>query len=1755
MKRFSKIYRKMAYPVIGIVCLATVGFGLAGIAGAAENAATYAPSLSPSSVTPENGVEVPSTEGLTSVKFLFPGGGEIGVEKLNKEGRTIDVKNAAGVIVQSLDCTTNGVLSYDINQANAVIVNFPNPVKTPGEYSFVLPEGLVVMAEDSGSLGSSESTEETQEELLAKRTNKAFTYNFKVVDAPEFSMSPLPGKYEPSELVTITFTYPEGTEISVNSESTTLPSLWNYCNNVTSDGDSFVRTKVTDYAVSASGNVVTLTARSASSIKSMTKGSGQEWDYVIVPANAWTARLNGNSYPIYNLKYEKYELRDKSVVDLECEYEPGKTDNFAGTDFKEVDIIYPATYVPKLEVGKTAGSLRQFAPGATANTSDAFNFGTYIVKAVDTERRRMTLRLSDPTGIRYINNVDRMQTGWYALRLNNGAFQTGETTTTVNPLTDFDPVYVTGKESTSIADFQLMVGGKYVSETFAEESTGFTKVMFKYPISVDLIDSNAKIQLLKGGTVFKETAASDRLKSNSYDAETSTNGTEWHYAFSGSTAITDPGTYTIHIPAGIYRQNRLGKTYVNEEENIQVSIGASIPYTINPTGTQSVPYVFSDGIGDIKVTYNEAKVDLSKADLTKVRMTLDSKYSYSPVSIEKDGDHSLVMHFPKDVVCNAQQNYKYFLNIASGAWHVESAGVTSPNKAYTTSGSSGSFYVVSNITPGVPAPAAGSTVEIADLKNIEYLSSVEPLAAAAAFGSNSKPYLRVKGTTDHILDYGKPTRTADDDHNFTLTASADPTISLAAGTIVELVIPTQSLFKYAYSTSSEIVHEYTIKGSETSSYLPATDILGLMYPSSPEANASNSKKPDGSVGFGMVFYSVSDGAARPADSGWKGNCRLSYRTNADSEWVLVEEFGAPGEGESNRIQYMSASAGDEGDSEVSSGSSIFMVFDADQTNDAKFSAPGLYKVEIPAGALKKGDELYGAATFEYSYTDQVVAKEYPYTVTPAPGTVFTPETASALNEIKVTFTGCKSLLQYKGNTLADIATLTGPDGNIAIDKYATGGKNYLVFKPAAEVTDWADGEYTLTVKPGSISIDDTMWDQESDTDFPGITVRYTVKKDELPEISFDPDPSEIIPINSAETAFSKFVVTFNTAETLDFASVSHIYLCKISDENGTLVMNAPTAATVSGNKVTFNLALKSGCSLSEGEYTFTIFKDKLKINGTNNKEITQVYKVGSVSPGKTDYSYEVTPAADTEFTPETASALNEIKVTFKNCNSLQHKGSSVADIATFIGPDGEISLDAGVTAGSNYLTFKPAAEVTDWAEGEYTLTINPGTISIDDTEWDKVSDTDFPGITVKYTVKVKPKDYTFNPDPSISITADKAPTALARIVMTCNNANTVALAGIAMNICNIMDADGNVIMNSTSRSATVSGKTVTLNLQLSSGKSFSAGVYTLTIFSGKLKINGTTITEVITQDFIVSPIEKEAKLIYVVKKEMEHQHYDNGFTADNYDWSEGADHTARYEINTNFCSNQEAVDENVIKVSVVPQFTTLTYDNLNSEDKALYDDESTRHHVDFKVYEPAWGKLTSANNLEFHAKQCGRYTVTLSVDSEGWKKESKSFDVTLTPTFDMLSVPYCINDGDGNWHIEVEDGAPDNDCLNGIYVHTHHADDLLYFNVERKEVANASAIAYAAATGDNYEGKDWSLMTARGVDLRNAAKLHLKLVTNDQTVYNTMNFTNVVTGVDGIAVEGMPALYFNLEGMQLPAEPACGTFIVIKDGRMSKVMK
>ena len=556
----------------------------------------HAPTMKPISTIPVSGIQVPQTEGIDHVEIAYKSTGEMGLEALNREGREFTLTKD-GATILSIPCTTEYVKMSNSDN-DAIVVTFPKQTE-PGRYTLTVPAGLVKQTQPG------KMNEEDPDTPDYQLTSAEYVFSFSVKEAIGFTMSPKPGEYENNALGTFKFVYPEGTVISVNSEA--RPKLMHFITKTDVDGTTTMREEAKTYTVSAEDNTVTLTATSQSALPYITQNVNLEYYYLTVPAASWTATYEGRDYPIYAVSYSKYDVR-KSAASTGLEISPAADDSktFKPEEFKTITLSYPDNWTPALNVGQTAGYLKQ----AGTNKPEEFKgymFGTFKVTSIDTANRTILLSIAPANG--YSNNLEQMQSGWYFFELNMRAFKMDGSSTANSQKVDFPPYLVAGVDNLT-APITARSNSKWVPISDINELQGFDGVSLSFPMTVQLAEPQAKIRLLNNGIELASMTASECVASNAMNPNNQTSGRDWYYSL-GET-INTPGRYTVEVPANTFHQTSYGDFYNTalqiplnyREDDIEDPVETPA-YTLTPDPLKNLSSAYDLRV--VKIIFNDAQ--------------------------------------------------------------------------------------------------------------------------------------------------------------------------------------------------------------------------------------------------------------------------------------------------------------------------------------------------------------------------------------------------------------------------------------------------------------------------------------------------------------------------------------------------------------------------------------------------------------------------------------------------------------------------------------------------------------------------------------------------------------------------------------------------------------------------------------------------------------------------------------------------------------------------------------------------------------------------------------------------------------------------------------------------------------------------------------------------------------------------------------------------------------------------------------------
>lgn len=372
---------------------------------AIENGGT----LRPASTVPDAGSTIVTiTEPLKVISLVYTGS-QNGIDYIfRQENPTLRLLHD-GVVAEVIDVTDVETVNVNRNDPNKLDIYLNTPVTEPGSYSLTIPQDFIELSRLlGGTLGDEEMTEEVS---VSRLRNAEYTLTFNVKNLHSFTVSPAVGEVEKEDLYTVTFTYPEGTQVGANPDFNSnifFPTLYFVDETILEGGVDEDRTRMTEhskYTMSFSGNVVTLTAGNPLAISNLVNNTQVRYYLLDIPKDAWRVTFNGETQTVPALQLGRYTIKsdagaDESAVTLTPSAENGVVD--AG-DLQTVVINYPETYTfnawtASNSMGKKEGYVMGYLRAA-ANDDDTqgLSIGQYTLTSIDEENSALTLTLSIPT--------------------------------------------------------------------------------------------------------------------------------------------------------------------------------------------------------------------------------------------------------------------------------------------------------------------------------------------------------------------------------------------------------------------------------------------------------------------------------------------------------------------------------------------------------------------------------------------------------------------------------------------------------------------------------------------------------------------------------------------------------------------------------------------------------------------------------------------------------------------------------------------------------------------------------------------------------------------------------------------------------------------------------------------------------------------------------------------------------------------------------------------------------------------------------------------------------------------------------------------------------------------------------------------------------------------------------------------------------------------------------------------------------------
>lgn len=440
---------------------------------------------------------------------------------------------------------------------------------------------------------------------------------------------------------------------------------------------------------------------------------------------------------------------------------------------------------------------------------------------------------------------------------------------------------------------------------------------------------------------------------------------------------------------------------------------------------------------------------------------------------------------------------------------------------------------------------------------------------------------------------------------------------------------------------------------------------------------------------------------------------------------------------------------------------------ADQT--AKYKQVGTYTVAVPPGFFTYDGEAMPAFSMVYVVTEDGPSTpvDFSYTLLPTPD-----ETATSLAEIVLTFTNATAI-DYEGS----VATLVSEDGSVnATCNYPqTNHTNQLTFLFDDKDIEWKSGKYTFTILPGSINLDDENWDPSNPGNFEGLKVEYTldyVAPKAAPKLVDHvtyghPASADCNPVNTkTPLGFGMGIIVLgvntnnistNKSGNVDWINLVYYdadgnpdYLASLNPADDQTVAIGSIGLTATGiddsgllefpTVTEINMLFTAADSerpasdfQKAGKYELVIPDGAFLIDGEEAEGITITYNYTDVAPS-VSFEYTLNPAG--------GSTITNPKVFMEDGIQLIFPKASVVDFAkkgggVLLDPNGEevFALTAQyISEGTSIkgLKYLFGKSDTEWPDGQYTFSVEPKMVSVDNGYLDDGDEGNFDGLSVIY---------------------------------------------------------------------------------------------------------------------------------------------------------------------------------------------------------------------------------------------------------------------------------------------------------------------------------------------------------------------------------------------------------------------------------------
>lgn len=1040
--------------------------------------------------TPAQNAKVLSSDNLSELRFTFSGGGDDGLEVLDRTPTVQLLKD--GALYETIDLSNTSKAYIDRNYVSTLIIKLDKPLTEPGTYSITVPQGVV------GFTGfTSDGT--------VSQANSDVTLTFDVIFAMNYSFTPGAGEVTAELLRTPQISYADGASIALNSSATKKVGLYLYDESAGYDANENPLPKdrlIGEYSLSVDGNKVNLSLPEEVEIPVLTKAISITYYHIVVPSDLWNVTLGDKTLANPEFMIGNYSVRAFTAGLFSTRPEVGTEEPVNYTDFNKFALQYAGKLLPGNATAKVEIKIQDYTmqTNGTLKTSALRTILQYNDPTISESGRIASYGSPLPGTTTYINSPEALITSdKYQVVIGKGAF-TDASGTSNNAITLGKTLNVKGVDYNPLFSLQVNSSAYTQGDAVAKMSKA---VGFKWVYNSRVKNPDAKIIVKKNGTVVKELKASETSTAAAKATGAGTQTANFNILTADDNEVNSE--YEISIEADAFAPI-IAPELGNKAMTFKVMVNPSNPdYAVSPQRWTATDPQTVDEISEITLTYPEGvTVERNTAKTVSVSFGTISTKNFAGTSTTVGSFD--IPSAVKEIICEGNKvtfkitnpvakfttpDYIIALLVPANAYFITENGRTVPNNAQRIG-----FKISKVKTPELLYNVEGTPITATTIINANDIvgtsittapNILDLQFAQSVFGAAGGNIDLLNEAGEYVTTFYKATSPKDSkQNNLGLFLKQDNLTKIPEGVgKYTIKIPAETLLMgnsnaesvLAFYNADEFLLPITlanyknVAGSEVFQFA-TTEITNL------NCFGASAGRPMAMAAFEVK---VPEGLGINKESTAK--VELKYHDAITNEDVLIGSISAEEGIDLGGV----AAAADEVIELPHTNTLRFFFVNGDVPES--FQKEGQYTLVIPNDlfTLNNGFQKVDGANIALTYAIEAQA-EFEYTITPAEGTEFN----GKIDDIVLTFPG--KAVSYD----AAPGKLYGPDGvqiklKSSYPTLVTNGIKWILEGPKNTPIEWVDGSYTFKILKNTVyvGIDDTLpegnWPNE---DF---AVTYVVK--------------------------------------------------------------------------------------------------------------------------------------------------------------------------------------------------------------------------------------------------------------------------------------------------------------------------------------------------------------------------------------------------------------------------------------------------------------------------------------------------------------------------------------------------------------------------------------------------------------------------------------------------------------------------------------